>query len=60
MQDKYTPLHIAAREGHKEVMKVLLDRGANPNALDVVSLYLLHTHTLIQTHLRQWIDYPDC
>ena len=45
MQLKNTPLHIAAREGHKEVMKVLFDHGANPNALDVVSLYLLHTHT---------------
>ena len=60
MQRKYTPLHIAALQGHKEVAKILMGNGANPNALDAVSLYLLHTHTLIQTHLRQWIDYPDC
>ena len=45
MQGKNTPLHIAAREGHKEVMKVLLDHGANLNALSEVSLYSLHTHT---------------
>ena len=44
MQDKKTPLHVAAREGQNEVAKILLENGANPNALDVVSLYLLHTH----------------
>ena len=57
MQYKYTPLHIAAQKDHKEVIRILLDHGANPNVLAAVSLYLLHTHT---THLRQWIDYPDC
>ena len=62
MQIKDTPLHVAAEEGHNDIIRILLDHGANPNALSEVSLYLLHTHTdtLIQTHLRQWIDYPDC
>ena len=45
MQSKNTPLHEASFKGHKEVMRILLDNGANPNALNVVSLYLLHTHT---------------
>ena len=45
MQHKYTPLHEAARERHNEVVRILLDNGANPNALDEVSLYVLHTHT---------------
>ena len=46
MQDKNTPLHEAAQEGHNDIIRILLDNGANPNALDAVSLYLLHTlHT---------------
>ena len=28
--DNYTPLAIAAREGHVEIVRLLLDRGANP------------------------------
>ena len=55
-----TPLHRAALYGKVNAMKILLDHGANPNAVNKVSLYLLHTHTLIQTHLGQWIDCPDC
>ena len=44
MQAKETPLHRAAGRGLNEVAKILLENGANPNALDEVSLYLLHTH----------------
>jgi ankyrin len=28
-KDKYTPLHIAAKEGHDEVAQVLLENGAS-------------------------------
>ena len=45
MQGNETPLHWAAINGNVNAMKILLDHGANPNALDKVSLYLLHTHT---------------
>ena len=45
MQYNDTPLHVAALYGNVNAMKILLDHGANPNALNKVSLYLLHTHT---------------
>ena len=32
-----TPLHKAAYKGHKDVMKVLLAKGANIEAMDGVS-----------------------
>jgi ankyrin repeat protein len=31
-----TPLHMAAREGHKDVAALLLDRGADVRATDEV------------------------
>ena len=37
LQDGNTPLHRAALNGHKEVAALLLDKGANLEALDKVS-----------------------
>jgi ankyrin repeat protein len=31
-----SPLHIAAEEGHEEITKLLLENGANVNALNDV------------------------
>ena len=32
MAEQQTALHLAARKAHKEVVKLLLDKGADPNA----------------------------
>ncbi len=40
---KETPLHIAVRYGHKEVAELLLDRGANVNAVERRKWTPLHT-----------------
>ena len=36
-KDKYTPLHIAAKEGHDEVAQVLLEHGASHDVTTKVS-----------------------
>lgn len=35
--DHLTPLHVAAHCGHHRVAKILLDKGAKPNARALVS-----------------------
>ena len=39
-QNQWTALHKAAENGHVEVVKVLLDAGADVNAVVKVSIYL--------------------
>ena len=42
MKDKWTALHIAAQEGHVDVVKVLLQNGADVNAVDERKWTALH------------------
>ena len=37
-----TPLHKAARRGHKDVVKQLLEKGADPNATNMLGMTPLH------------------
>ena len=44
-----TPLHVAARDGKTEVAAVLIINGANPNAIDVVSIIYLVYYILVMS-----------
>ena len=46
----YTPLHIAAKEGHDDVVLLLLDRGADSSLATSVSLYR-HCHFLSTVYI---------
>ena len=37
LQNKQTPLHVAAEGGHDEICKVLLEKGAQVDAKDNIS-----------------------
>jgi ankyrin repeat protein len=38
VQDEFTPLHIGSRNGYLEVVKALLEKGADVNAKITVSI----------------------
>ena len=45
MQYRWTPLHLAAWNGHKELVEFLVKEGkANVNAVDEVSCLIIHTN----------------
>ena len=37
LQDQQTPLHVAAEQDHADIVKVLLEEGADVNVKDEVS-----------------------
>ena len=41
LQYQWTPLHVAAREGHISIVKLLLEEGANVNVMNNVSQCLI-------------------
>ncbi len=46
-QEGYTPLHLSSREGHTEVVDILLNKGANPHAVSKVGFIRLCLCTLL-------------
>ena len=40
LQNGFTPLYMAAQEGHVDVVRTLLSRGANQQVTTEVSLYI--------------------
>lgn len=57
-----TPLHISVTQGHLWAVRLLLDRGADPNAIDGAGSTVLHTavqsghHTIVRELLRHHAD----
>ena len=50
----YTALHLAAQYGHKLIIELLLERGANPNALTNVSIdYRQKKPTILATFFKR-------
>lgn len=50
----YTALHLAAQYGHKLIIELLLERGANPNALTNVSIdYRKKNPTILATFFKR-------
>ena len=44
LQDGWSPLHIASQKGYLDVMKTLMEAGANINQGSKVSTLTIHSH----------------
>ena len=44
---KKSPIFYAINNKSTEVVKILMDNGANPNVMDIVSQMLLHSNEAI-------------
>ena len=51
LQDGWIPLHMASRQGHLDVVKTLIEAGANINQVDEVSTHTYTSKPVINTYL---------
>ena len=58
VQDKFTPLHIAAQEGHYSIVECLITSGTDVNIVsNVRKLLLLMLHLVLDIMIQLFIDY---
>ena len=57
-KDLYTPLHIAVKEGHEDVVEILLDSGAKHNTMTRVSS-VYHSCCSSKLHYSQQCIFVD-
>ena len=60
--DKRTPLHLAAEEGHKSVVEILIRCRADIRAVDkVCSLMNIHVSTLLLLNVvYKCVEWTNC
>ena len=51
LQDGWRPLHMASQQGHLDVVKTLIEAGANINQVDKVSTYTYISKPVISMYL---------
>lgn len=60
IQNGYTPLHQASQQGHSHIVNLLLQHGASPNELTVVSKQTTYTQPRVQTRIKKKNSVPFC